>query len=220
MAAISTSPPIASYTSAREPTPQQTPLWQQLIPVISVIAIGIICSPVFKIGAITGAVTLSITVLSLGLLVSLGLLKKTDGGAYLEKIRKMPACATAVFIPILEEAIFRGGLQRGLTELGKQVLTHKVWQLPLGVYLSTASLVAIVATSVLFGAVHALNDHEGASQQAFITGFHGFVMGVLAANYGILASIGAHIINNTLAVTAIKSSSEASPYLPSPNDIP
>ena len=88
--------------------------------------------------------------------------------------------------PIIEELIFRGGLQ----SLIKKAI---IYFLPC--YIKIAAKIAIVVSGICFGLGHL----KQAKFQALHSGIGGcFVLGPLMEKYGLLTSMGAHIINNTL----------------------
>ena len=102
--------------------------------------------------------------------------------------------------PYLDQSLrkdFRGLVQPLLTK-SVQVLIPAATVVFFGTGLSVATAVAIVATSVLFGAAHLSNPHKGAHIQAMSATVSGVVLGILAARFGIGASIASHIANNSL----------------------
>lgn len=87
--------------------------------------------------------------------------------------------------PIVEECFFRGLLQNGLS-------------------FSTGSpTLGIVVTSLFFGAAHFSSHEKGNYGQAISSGCGAVIMGLLNHHYGILNSIYAHSVINSLAGLSI-----------------
>ena len=57
---------------------------------------------------------------------------------------------------------------------------------------------------IIFGLIHAFNDHKNAHIQAMCATVAGILFGITAAQFGLAASIAAHMVNNTMAVTFLK----------------
>jgi hypothetical protein len=171
--------------------------WLYLIPVVSAIAIGILCAPNFALGlAAGGALWVGITIINLGLNL---LCKVKDGSKYNKEIVDHPL-EVALLAPVIEELIFRGAMQPLFTRA-------IVWLAPtataafFGSGLGTATVVSIVATSVLFGLLHLGNKdvNENVHFQVVYAGILGIPLGILAVQFGLGASIAAHIAINTIS---------------------
>jgi membrane protease YdiL (CAAX protease family) len=169
-----------------------------LIPTITGIALGILFLPNFGLGLTIGAVDFMITVISFGILSKAGIIKHIDekNSEYQKHLRKS-LLAVSFFGPIAEEGVFRGLIQPLVTK-SIQILVPAATAAVFGTGLSVATVVSIVATSVLFGAAHYFNPHKNSHIQAVSATVSGFVMGILSAQFGIGASIAAHIANNSI----------------------
>jgi membrane protease YdiL (CAAX protease family) len=175
--------------------------WLYLIPTIGTLAIGILFAPHFAIGLGIGAAMACAKIPIALALRALGVLKKEERDSEYEKsILSFPLLGTLI-APIVEEGFFRGVLQPLATRT-------MIWLVPaaaatafFGTGLSIATAVTIVATATLFGLAHLSNPHKNSHIQAIITGVDGIVFGVLAAQFGLGASIAAHIAGNTLLIT-------------------
>jgi membrane protease YdiL (CAAX protease family) len=68
-----------------------------------------------------------------------------------------------------------------------------------GAGINAASIGAVCATAILFGAIHLPNAHDLSGLQAINATLFGVALGLLALQYGLWVPIAAHIMNNTLA---------------------
>lgn len=102
--------------------------------------------------------------------------------------------------PILEELIFRGFvLHLSLLLIG--LIFPPAMILPfLNVGISVAAATAITISAILFGLAHQDNAKNNYTQ-VLITFCSGLVFGFFAVQFGLAVAIGAHIFNNTLAVS-------------------
>jgi membrane protease YdiL (CAAX protease family) len=169
-----------------------------LIPTITGVALGILFLPNFSLGLAIGAIELVVQITAFGILTSKGILKKEDdkNSEYHKQIRKS-LLAVCLFGPIVEEGVFRGFVQPLLT-VGIQILVPAATAALFGTGLSVATAVSVVATAVIFGAVHYFNPHKNSHIQAVSCTVGGIVLGLLAVQFGIGASIAAHVANNAL----------------------
>ena len=100
--------------------------------------------------------------------------------------------------PLGEEILFRGLLQGAFNKVGSaifkdkevDVFSHKI---------KLAPLVSIVATSVLFGAVHAPNGPDSLGQ-VISAGTGGLTLGLLRHRFGLISSLAAHSTQNACAM--------------------
>lgn len=171
-----------------------------LIPTIGAIAIGTFFAPNFAVGLAAGAALGAANIVILVALQTLGIVKPEETESeYAKTLREFPASGTVV-APVIEELLFRGGLQPLMARA-------IVWIVPaaaaafLGTPLSVATTVAIVATAAIFGFAHLFNSHPNAHWQAIFSTMGGISFGLIAAQFGLPAAIAAHIANNTLAIT-------------------
>jgi membrane protease YdiL (CAAX protease family) len=169
-----------------------------LIPTITGIAMGILLFPNFGLGLAAGAVGLVVSIIAMGILKKLKIIKLSDekNSEYHKDIRKS-LLAVVLFGPIAEEGIFRGFMQPLLTR-GIQILVPAATAVLFGTGLSIATAVSIAATAVIFGAAHYFNPHKDSHVQAVSCTISGVVMGILAAQFGIGAAIAAHVANNSI----------------------
>lgn len=102
--------------------------------------------------------------------------------------------ATCIVLPVVEEGIFRGLIQSGLQHLFFRILPAAIiCTLPL------PALIAMGISGLLFGAAHLSNNIKW---QPIFSGLKGAVVyGPLFYHYGLLATIFAHTLNNTLVTT-------------------
>jgi membrane protease YdiL (CAAX protease family) len=169
-----------------------------LIPTITGIAIGILFLPNFGLGLAFGIAELAITLISVSLLSQAGIISRTkDNNNEYDKYVRKSLLAVSLFGPIAEEGIFRGLIQPLVTR-SIQILVPVAATALFGTGLSVATAVSIVATSVLFGAAHYFNPHKNAHIQAISTAIGGLTLGFLSAQFGIGASIAAHIAFNSI----------------------
>ncbi len=173
--------------------------WLYLIPTIGAIAIGILSTSHFALGlAVGGAIVLTMIPISKSL-ERLGFLREDRGNEYSKLVRNFPLSGTLI-APVVEEGIFRGVIQ-------PLIARSIIWLVPtataafFGAGFAVATAVSIVATATLFGFVHLFNQHKNSHIQATITGIEGIAFGVLAAQFGLGASIAAHITVNTIVIT-------------------
>ena len=174
-----------------------------LIPTITGIVLGLLLIPNFGLGLAVGAADLAVTVVSVLFLTHAGIIEedKEKNSKYGKHLRSSLLSAS-FFGPIVEEGIFRGYIQPIMTK-AIQILAPAAAAALLGGGMSVAVIVGIVATAVLFGAAHLSNPHKRAHVQAISATVTGIVLGILSAQFGIGASIAAHIANNSILGTLL-----------------
>jgi hypothetical protein len=74
-----------------------------------------------------------------------------------------------------------------------------------GPLFSVATTASIVASGIIFGAIHYLNSHKAALQQAVAATIKGVALGILAVQFGFFAAVAAHLANNTICAIMIMS---------------
>jgi len=166
------------------------------IPTFAVLSIACLWSRVFLVGAAVGVVN-TISSIALTQLLLKQVPPTQEDEQYVRLVTES-VFKSAVIGPILEEVIFRGVLQpslRWIVSVWLPDVSLKVAFIP---PMALASMISVVATSVLFGFMHLTNNHSYKKFQALHATGIGIVYGVLAANYGLGASIGAHIMSNTI----------------------
>ncbi len=178
----------------------KSPDWTYLVPVIGILALGILLFPSsVPIGMAVGAATLigSVAITLISTCLKLDVKDDKEENKNLSFSEKLAATVAA---PILEEGFFRGILQP-LAIRAIVFIVPAASAAFLGTGLSVAVLVSVVATAILFGLVHLTNDHKNTHIQAFSATKSGIVYGFLAVYLGLPAAIAAHMIHNTLIVT-------------------
>lgn len=189
----------ASNTSAIQPRPRviSPRNFLFLIPTITGIALGLLFLPNFGLGLVVGMCGFVFNTISVNVLVNMGVFKYYDekNSKYNHLIQNS-LVSTSLYVPIAEEGMYRGCMHPLLTT-SIQILVPATATALFGTTLSVATGVSIVATSVLFGAMHYLNSHKNVHLQATVNTVNGLVWGILTSLFGIGASMGAHIANNS-----------------------
>jgi membrane protease YdiL (CAAX protease family) len=170
---------------------------KDLLPVVAGVAAACLLSPAFAIGAATVAITLPLEITAAISMNRLGLFKDDPDSKYHKLIVKHPYYAT-VFAPILEEIAFRGIILNAIKVVATQVLPAITITCLIGPPMHIAVAVSIAASAILFGAAHLRNSHKNVIPQSIMCAISGIAFGILFVQYGLLASIGAHIVNNTV----------------------
>lgn len=119
---------------------------------------------------------------------------------YKKDILKASLFYTAVLIPFLEEALFRGSLQKVCQSILEKIIVGSAIVI-LGFPFSMAALGAIFIASAIFGAMHYFNPHKNSDIQAIVTTIDGIFWGILFYQYGLPAAILAHCVNNCIVMT-------------------
>jgi len=167
---------------------------------VAVIAIGLFSSESFRFGSLVGLAHLIIKIVPV-VLFSRG---ENERSKFSKEIMEENAFDTGVAIPVLEETIFRLGLQTSLRSLFTMTLPSSIVVLPFGIALSSAAIGAILVSSAIFGAVHLSNEHDSVVTQALSAFSGGLVKGYLMEVDGFVAACAAHIVNNAGLIVPIK----------------
>ncbi len=205
-------------TFTRSSTIDLTPdRWLWTIPTITGLALATIFVPYFGIGIVVGVIDLTLSVVALKILEKLHIIEEEDedddqSSQYAREIYKNPFLAACV-APILEEGIMRGTVQPMLSRVIQQLVPASTAMFA-NSGLSIATSISILSTSMLFGAAHLSNPHKKAHVQAVLSGVSGIVLGLLAAKFGLGASIASHIVNNSLALVFFSAKSDGLYDLP------
>lgn len=173
--------------------------WEYLIPTIGCVALGIIKVPNFSLGLAAGTVLYLVSYTSVFLLKAAGLYHEDKQSKYIQELRKN-AFIGSLACPIIEEFIFRAGVQPLAAHCIQRLIPATAGSF-MGTNLSLALTISMVVTASFFGLAHYTNNHKNLHLQAGIATIGGISFGVLAAKFGIGASIAAHIANNTIAIT-------------------
>lgn len=173
--------------------------WYFLVPVIAAVALGSIYLPNVALGLAAGAAIAVVTNVSILALNALNVFESDNDSEYIRLVRKSPVLC-ALVVPVGEELIFRGALQPLMTRAIISFAPAAAATF-LGTPLSIATGVSIVATAALFGLTHLFNAHKNTPAQTLFATITGTAFGVLAAQFGLGASIAAHVANNTLTIT-------------------
>jgi membrane protease YdiL (CAAX protease family) len=194
---VGISTPFHTQTVMAKGRPQSTATsqWKSLIPVIATIACALLFSPIFAIGFKIGLLCASILVIPIVAIVGCGKEKKSDKDSNLIG-SIFNTYHTCILAPAYEELIFRGGIQTGVKLIAERLLPAMTVPLLMGPPVAVASLVAVVATSILFGLGHLVL--RGSTFNAVYSGMTSLIDGALKVNHGLAASIGSHMANNTM----------------------
>lgn len=174
--------------------------WLELLPAVAVMGLGILYAPNFAIGLVIGVLEYTIGILIILSAQAIFPLVSDKNSQYSIKVMNDLILAT-LLAPIYEELLFRGALQPLLIAAISWLAPVASTALLFGTGLTVAAMLSIFVTSIIFGAMHISNRHVGSYRQAALCFIAGIVDGVVAIQYGLVASIAAHIINNTLAIT-------------------
>lgn len=154
--------------------------------------------PNFALGFAAGMGIYAVHVITTQLLRAVDLIENVkERRSKYEKILAEQTFETAFIYPIVEEALFRGGLQTLLT-YATQSFVPATAAVLLGPHFTIAATVSVVATGIFFGAIHYFNKHKHAGAQVIHASLGGIVLGTLNVQFGIGAAFAAHIANNTL----------------------
>lgn len=146
---------------------------------------GILYSSEFLMGVKTGILDIGITApIGCLLLYYFSSPVKEDNSSYEDVCLDKPIAAS-ITVPIMEELLFRVGLQT--------VVKYCIN--------SESSIIHVIITALIFGVTHLTNSHTATKEQAVASSISGLLYGLLFEYYGILASIGAHTINNTILIS-------------------
>lgn len=170
------------------------------ISVVMAIGVGILCFPNFGMGMALGLANLMINIIIIKILDFIIGLPNNDNSEYCRYIKNNPIYASVVG-PIIEELIFRGILLPIMIAVMVELFPSTAsMTLCLGVTISTAAALSVLVTSIFFGALHLINEHKTAWIQAILSTESGILLGLVSLHLGLGAAIGAHILNNTIAV--------------------
>ena len=107
-------------------------------------------------------------------------------------LSKIPLSTAAFFAPIIEEFLFRGFLENTIHRIAIKISTYR--QIPSQQAQEQAKKISRIVGAILFGAAHLTN---GMSLQVLFTMYDAYyVLTPLKDEYGLLASISVHIVNN------------------------
>lgn len=190
-----------------------------LIPTIASIAMGSFFIPNFALGMGIGGAVLTVSIVGSIFYEALfdnskseeqvseaatseKCTKRTES-EYRKAIRKN-LFYTNILGPIFEESYFREGMLPLFTS-AVSMLVPTTTAILFGP-LSTATVISVIATGIIFGALHFRNPHdniEDKTHQAFHAGITGIILGFTCAYFGFGAAVGAHIANNSLIGTIV-----------------
>ena len=121
----------------------------------------------------------------------------------LKRFQSIPASYICLLGPLLEEFFFREMIQGSLQMLLRYTITSPVITL-LGVAMPATHLIAMIVTGVIFGAAHYSSERENHGQVLYASLSGVLVEGTIYAALGLGPAIFAHVINNTIALTAME----------------
>ena len=184
--------------------------WSFFPAVIAFSVTGLITIPNFSTGILWGMMEFSLSIMIRALMVcAIRLTNEPNfsirNSSYVKAIG-LNLLHAALLGPIIEELVFRGALQPISTEV-------IAWCFPStsteyfechGCNFSIATAISILTTSLVFGAAHLSNQHAESRYQAISACIAGIILGDVAAQYGLGASIATHSTCNTIATTINK----------------
>jgi len=176
--------------------------WLDILFTAAFMGLGILFAPNFAIGLVIGVLDCTINYLITRAVETFFPLALEENNQYFFDVMNNIINTTLV-APIFEELLFRGALQLLLIAAISWLSPVAATALLFGTGLTVAEMLSIFVTSIIFGAMHIQNRHAGYYRQAAYCFNTGIVYGVVAMKYGLVASIAAHIINNTLLITYI-----------------
>jgi len=154
--------------------------WNEIKPCLMILGGGIAISSAFRRGILAGAISVVVENLISKCALAIFPLKSDPDSKYLKLLMATPLINFAIWVPLGEECIFRGGLQWYFTN---------EYHSPIA---------GIALSAILFGAVHLTNDHQLRHMQAISAGIFGITAGILKQRFGMLAPIAMHMANNFL----------------------
>ena len=175
--------------------------------VLGVAAIGSATIPYFAFGLAVGAVDVLLKCAIMRLLNAVGIIKYVKDDVKTKKYSddiKVDPLSAIIDAPLIEELIFRAGLQPllmfGLIALSPALAVTSFY----ATGLSVAAAAAIFLTAIIFGALHVTSSEDNDDYlHAFMATLGGIIFGVLALQFGLMASIAAHFMVNSIAVTLL-----------------
>lgn len=118
-----------------------------------------------------------------------------------------PSNIGCIGMPILEEFIFRGVILSALQNAMNHALPAITFQIATLPPIAIATTISVIFSSVIFGLVHYSNNYTNHKILHVINSFAGGIFySILTINYGLISAIGAHVINNTVAILTLKTS--------------
>jgi len=196
---------LSTYTTHRKKIGCQLACTVAAVAIPIILSLGgLLPAAVWKIGAVVTCIFPVKLITSW--LLSKALPDRSQPTKYIEQIITMGPLHASITTPVIEETLFRGILQGGLTVgLRKIVPLTLVSLFGMPTFLST--LLAATIASTAFGLMHAGQS----PMQAIITGLGSLVLEApLFHLYGLWASCLAHIVNNTLCYLFMVASWETS----------
>ena len=172
-----------------------------LVPVIAAVALGSLYVPNFAVGLASGAALSAVMHVGNKTLHALKIVKSNSDSSFLKSVKFSPLFAS-LGLPVIDELVSRGVIQPAFARA-------IVWIAPaaaatfLGTPLSIATGVSIVATATFFSLFDLRNEHKHAPLHAVSSTFSGIAFGVLATQFGLGASIAAHVFYNTVIAAEI-----------------
>lgn len=173
-------------------------------PLITTLALGSLFVPHFAKGLAIGVATLGLNIATSASLYFFGAYEPEKRDSKYTKLVLSRPLDTTIGAPLLEEGVFRGVLQPTLQRICQIALPVTGTLLFPGVAVSVATAAAILGTSLLFGAIHYTNPHENSHIQAITSAIGGIPFGLAAARLGLGAAVGAHMMHNSIIITAQK----------------
>lgn len=176
--------------------------WSYLIPTIMTLAVGAFFLSNVGIGMALGVGSFVTVIVLKKILPKAWLFTENKENTpdnyaiYLNKSLSSHLSST-LGAPLVEEILFRGIVQPFLAH-SIILLFPTAAQAVFSPLLTTAMIISILATAILFGLAHFKNQTDYARCQVILSSITGCAYGILAAEFGLQAAIAAHIINNSI----------------------
>ncbi len=168
----------------------------------AVLALGLAISPSIGLGIAIGIANLIIKIIIISNLDNI-LSRSENSNSKYSNLLALHPYYVSFGGPILEECFFRGLLQPLLLSL----ISHLAPSLASTIFLSSgvsiAAIIAISITAIGFGLIHLLNSHPNSDIQAITCTISGLIYGLISLQYGLAATVAAHITNNMIVTICV-----------------
>jgi membrane protease YdiL (CAAX protease family) len=220
MSAINT---MSSFPSSRydalhaiqnDVNPIRSSKWPELALIVTGIATTIILSATGVLPA-SVLLTAKVSAIGTGVIILITLIKNLlenkehKESKYSKSVNSSSPFTICCSGPIIEEFLFRGGVQQCLQIVLREFVPVVALCL-FGVQIPLSAVLAMGVASTVFGAMHARNSHANAGWQAIMCGIGSFcVEAPLFYFHGLWASCLAHIMHNTIIMILVEMGKEA-----------
>jgi hypothetical protein len=185
--------------------------WGHLVPVIVTLSLGSLFVPNFALGTASGAALTAAAFVTQKTLRALHILKSKDDSA--SPLLQVSPLLRSLVLPVASELFLRGAAQpwiaRGIVRIAPAAAATF-----LGTPLSIATGVSIVAIAVIAGLNHLFAIHKRVCLSAVACSFlettSEIAFGVLAAQFGVSASLAAKIVYRSMLQAMMSSKNRLS----------